>query len=133
MENAREPLPQVGNLPLVAVSLDWQDAATVEPLHVNQLMAQMGIPAPNGVPDGIYITLGRVLPPLAGGPDAESQRKALESLEGSTVKVGVQGRFHISRDLVDSLIQVLQNMADQYDATVQRSGGNWQDRAREQK
>lgn len=132
MENAREQLPQVGNLPLVAVTLDWQDAAAVEPLHVNQLMAQIGVPAPNGVPDGIYITLGRVLPPLAGGPDEESQRKALESLQGSTVKVGIQGRFHISRAQVDSFIQVLQDMADRYDATVQRSGENWQGKSREQ-
>lgn len=133
MENAREQPPQVGDLPLVAVTLDWQDAATVEPLHVNQLMAQIGVPAPNGVPDGIYITLGRVLPPWAGGPDPESQRKALESLQGSTVKVGVQGRFHISRDLVDSFIRVLQNMADQYDAAVQRSDGNWPGKTREQR
>lgn len=122
-------------MPLVAVSLDWKDAAAVEPLHVNQLMAQMGVPAPNGVPDGIYVTLGRVLPlpPLAGGSDPQSQRNALETLQGSTVQVGIQGRFHISRDLVDSFIQVLQTMAGQYDAAVQRSEGNWQGNAREQR
>ena len=133
MENAREQIPEVGNLPLVAVTLDWQDAAEVEPLHVNQLMAQMGVPAPNGVPDGIYITLGRVLPPLAGGPDEESQRKALESLQGSTVKVGVQGRFHISRAHVDSFIRVLQEMADRYDAAVGQPEVNRPGRSREQR
>jgi len=135
VENAQDQRHQAGNLPQVAVDLDWQAAAAVEPLHVNQVMVQMGVPAPNGVPDGIYITLGRVLPPLVGGPDEESQRKALEQLQGSTVQVGVQGRFLVSRALLDSFIQVLQDMAAKYDATVPQSGVNrpWPGKAREQR
>lgn len=118
MENAREKAPQPEALPQIAVSLDWHSAADVEPLHVNQVMAQIGIPAPNGVPDGIYIALGRILPPVAGGPDEESQQKALADLQGSTMQVSVQGRFIMSRDLLESFIDVLTRAARQYDTAA---------------
>ena len=123
MEKARKRIPpQIADeIPQVTVTLDWSAAAAVEPQHINQVMAQIGVPAPDGVPDGIYVTLGNVLPPAVGGTDEESQRHALETLQGSTVPVAVPGRFHMSRGVLNAIIDVLQATAAQYDAAVRQA------------
>lgn len=101
----------------VAVTLDWSDADGVDARHVNQVIAQLGVPAPDGAPDGIYIALGSLLPPVVLGDD-EERRRALDRLQGTPVKVTVHGRFHMSRGLLEALIQLLQTTATQYDAAV---------------
>ncbi len=123
MENARKTVPpQVAeSIPQVTVTLDWGAAAAAEPRHVNQLMAQIGVPTPDGVPDGIYVTLGNVLPPPVGGTDEESRRRAAEALQGSTVAVSVHGRFHMSRAVLGVVIDVLQGAAAQYDAVSRQA------------
>jgi hypothetical protein len=108
-------------VPQVAVVVDWSAADDVEPRHVNQIMAQLGVPAPDGVPDGIYVALGSILPPVVSGSDDESRLKAVHDLQGSTIKVGVQGRFHMSRGVLEALINVLQATAAQYDAATRYS------------
>lgn len=114
--------PQVtGSPPQVTVSLDWSDYGTERSEHVNQVMAQLGAPTPDGVPDGVYVVLGNVLPPVvAAGPDIEVQRR-LADLQGTIVKVDIAGRFHMSRGLLDAIIQVLQSTAAQYDAAVRQA------------
>ncbi len=121
MENASEVVPpQVTGLPpQVTVSLDWSGYAAERPEHVNQVMAQLGAPTPDGIPDGVYVGLGNALPPIVvSGPDPGMVEKQLAELQGSIVKVDVAGRFHMSRGLLDAVIQVLQNAAAQYDAAV---------------
>ncbi len=103
----------------VAVRLDWSDAATVPAQHVNQLLGQVGPPLPNGIPDGLYFAFGSVAPPLIPPPEDEDERRAaIEALRAGLSKVTVHGRFHMSRDLLDDLIRVLQFTASQYDTVV---------------
>jgi len=108
----------------IAVKLDWSDIAAMEARHVNQALAQLGPPTPDGVPDGIYVGLGAVLPPMFPGAeqaDDESRRRTLESLQADPVKVAAHGRFHMSRGLVEALIQILTATAAQYDAAVEQA------------
>jgi hypothetical protein len=123
VENAREAVPPqvTGPPPVVTVNVDWTPAAAVQPQHVNQVMAQLGNPAPDGIPDGVYIGLGSVAPPIVGGPDAAAVQKQLAELQGSTAKVDVAGRFHMSRGLLDAVIEVLQTTAAHYDAAVRQA------------
>lgn len=93
--------------------------------HVNQALAQIGVPSTDGAPDGIYITLGSSEPPLIVG-DEDERKQALEAL--GTIKITVHGRFHISRGQLDDLIRVLHTIAEQYDEVVDSLTGT-QDRA----
>jgi hypothetical protein len=124
VENMRDVVPpQVSGGPAnVSVTLDWSGADGVEGHHINQAMAQLGVPGPDGTPDGIYVALGSVLPPVVLGDD-EARREALESLRDSALKVAVQGRFHMSRGLLDALIRLLQTTAEQYDAAARQAEG----------
>jgi hypothetical protein len=108
--------PSNGPAPsLVQVPIDWSDVVTVPVHHVNQALAQIGGPAQDGVPDGIYLALGSTEPPLVVGSEEERLR-ALEKLQA--LKVSVHGRFHVSRSQLNDLIQVLETVAAQYDDIV---------------
>lgn len=121
MDNTREVAPpQVKVTPQqVSVVLDWSNADTVQPQHINQVMGQIGNPTPDGIPDGVYVGLGSVPPPIILGRDEQAQRQAMESLQLSPVKITVHGRFHMSRGMLDAIIHVLQTTAAQYDAAVE--------------
>lgn len=108
--------------PHLQVRVDWSDAAAVEPRHVNQIAAQLGNPTPDGVPDGVYLIFGNVSPPVV--LDDDDRRRLIESLEGGAIKVTVQGRFHMSRGLLDALIRALRTTAEQYDAAVHLAEAN---------
>lgn len=101
----------------VMIGLDWSEAEQAPALHVNQVLAQVGPPSSNGVPDGIYIALGSVSPPVIPA-DKERHQARVAQLAGGVLKVAVQARVQMSRDALGDLIQVLQTTADQYDATV---------------
>jgi hypothetical protein len=119
VENMSEVVPPKvgGGPPQVAVRLDWSDAAAVEPQHIDQLIVQLGLPTVDGIPDGIYVSVGTVPPPLVVVTDEESLRQATETLQGG-LKVHVHGRFHMSRGLLGAIIKALQTTADQYDAAA---------------
>jgi hypothetical protein len=103
----------------ITVRLDWSEAATAPAQHVNQLLGQIGPPMANGIPDGVYLTFGSVAPPVIPPPDDEAGRRAaIEALRTGLSKVSVHGRLHMSRDLLDDLIRVLQVTASQYDTAV---------------
>jgi hypothetical protein len=102
----------------VTVRLDWRDVKVTPSQHVNQALGQLGPPT-NGIPDGIYLTFGRVEPEIV--LDAESQAKVIEELKESGAKVGVLGRFHLTRQLADEVIRVLQETSAQYDAAVRNT------------
>ena len=99
---------------------DWSATADVTVQHVNQALAQIGLPSQDGVPDGIYLSLGSSEPPLVFGSEEERQQ-ALETL--GTIKITVHGRFHISRGRLNDLIRVLQTTAEQYDRIVDSLAG----------
>lgn len=101
----------------VLIGLDWSEAEQAPALHVNQVLAQVGPPSSNGVPDGIYVALGSVSPPVI--PADEERREArVAQLEGGVLKVAVQARVQMSREALGDLIQVLQTTAEQYDTSV---------------
>jgi hypothetical protein len=101
----------------VTVRLDWSAAEDAPISHANQILTQVGPPLGNSIPDGAYITLGSVKPPVIPA-DESGRAERVQQLTGSTVPVTVYGRFHVSRAFIDDLIKVLQITADQYDAAV---------------
>jgi hypothetical protein len=105
----------------VQVPVDWSGLAEAPVHHVNQSLAQIGGPAQDGTPDGIYLALGSAEPPLVFGSDEERQR-ALEKLEA--LRISVHGRFHISRGQLKDLIEVLTAVATQYDGIVRNADGS---------
>jgi len=101
----------------VLVGLDWSEAEQAPALHVNQVLAQVGPPSSRGVPDGIYVALGSVSPPVI--PADEERREArVAQLADGVLKVTVQARVQMSREALGDLIQVLKTTADQYDTSV---------------
>ena len=107
----------------VLVGLDWSEAEQAPAQHVNQVLAQVGPPSSSGVPDGIYVALGSVSPPVI--PADEERREArVAALEGSVLKVAVHARVQLSREALQDLIQVLQKTADQYDASIRLAPGS---------
>jgi hypothetical protein len=105
-------------MPQTSVSLDWAEAAEMDPVHIGQALTQVGNPGSDGVPDGIYVTLGNV-PPVIVPPGSTPQQTA-ENLRGTAVPVRVSGRFHMNRAMVDKLIHNLQRAAEQYDTLTSR-------------
>lgn len=102
----------------VLVRLEWSEAEQTPASHVNQVLAQVGPPSSRGVPDGIYVALGSVSPPVIPADDDRREAR-LEELAGSVLKVAVHARIQLSREALQELIQVLQTTADQYDGSVE--------------
>ena len=101
----------------VSVRLDWSAAEACPAQHVNQVLVQLGPPSASGVPDGIYVAVGSISPPvIPADPEARAARVA--ELTASVVKVAVYGRVSMSRDVVNDLMRLLTLTADQYDAAV---------------
>jgi hypothetical protein len=104
----------------VLVRVDWSEAEACPVAHSNQILGQLGAPSARGVPDGIYLAFGNVPPPVVVG-DEEQRAARVAELQGSTVKVAVQARIQISREVLADVIRVLQTTADQYDAAIAAS------------
>jgi hypothetical protein len=102
---------------LVSVPLDWSDAESARAGHVNQALGQLGPPGSDGLPDGIYVSVGVVPPPLLIEGDP-ARSKLLEKYTTGGVKVNVVGQFHMSRAMLNDFIQMLQTTAINYDAAV---------------
>lgn len=79
-------------------------------------MAQVGNPGPDKVPDGIYVSLGNVAPPIT--PPGFTAEQAAEELKETTVAIHVHGRFHMSRAVAGKLMRDLQRVTEQYDAAA---------------
>jgi hypothetical protein len=107
----------------VLVRLDWSEVEETPAEHVNQVLAQVGPPSLKGVPDGIYVALGSVAPPVIP-PDEDRREARVAELVNSVLKVAVHARVHLSREALRDLIQVLQTTADQYDDSVRLSTGS---------
>jgi hypothetical protein len=110
-----EPVPQ-----LVGVRVDWSDIDACPTQHVNQVIVQLGN-AQAGIPDGIYIGLGNIPPPLVLAADEKERVEIITALAARAAKVSAHGRFHMSRGVLTAVIKALQTAADQYDEYVQRA------------
>jgi hypothetical protein len=102
----------------LAVTVDWSTADSVPIEHVNQFIGQPGPPTLSRTPDGIFLLLGSIPPPIIPG-DPEGQRRAIESLKNG-LPVTIHGRFHLSRERLNELIDVLQQTAANYDALAEQ-------------
>ncbi|MFF6887590.1 hypothetical protein ACFY9F_30895 [Streptomyces sp. NPDC012421] len=79
----------------------------------NQFIVTVGLPTSQGRPDEIYLAFGQVEPPMLTGSPAqmEEQLRTLGSLPVETL-----GRYVVSRDRLQELIDVLQRTAELYDS-----------------
>jgi uncharacterized protein (DUF1778 family) len=94
--------------PSVAFQIDWPVAADVSTQHVNQFTLSPGLPTNDGTPDGIYLELGHLAPPvIRPGTDPATMEKHLS--------VQMLGRFHFSKERLDELIASLQEVAQNYE------------------
>lgn len=73
------------------------------------------------MPDGIFIGLGSVAPPLILAANDRERAEIATALAAKPAKVSVHGRFHLSREALTAAIKALQTAADQYDQFVQRA------------
>lgn len=105
---------------LVQVQVSWANVATAQALHVNQALGQVGPPASDGLPDGVYITMGIVPPPPLIDSAPQDQAEMLERIKAEGLKVNILGQFHLSRQVLADLIGVLQSTAAKYDAAVEQ-------------
>lgn len=101
----------------VAMRLDWSEVEDTSTSHINQLLAQIGPPSSNGVPDGLYIAMGSASPPVVMGDEDERTARIAE-LAGSVLRVAVHARVHVSREFLGDVIRVLEKAAEQYDAAL---------------
>jgi hypothetical protein len=110
----------VGNVTpeLVKARLDWSAVENAHAPHATQAIAQVGSPGSDGMPDGIYLTMGSIPPPVLIDGEPEVQAKLIERLRAEGVKVNVLGQFHMSRQMLKDLIVILQQTAAKYDAAV---------------
>ncbi len=101
----------------VSVRLDWSAVEACPAQHVNQVLAQLGPPSESGIPDGVYVAVGSISPPVIPA-DPEGRAARVAELTAGAVKVAVYGRVTMSREVLDDLIRLLKMTADQYDAAV---------------
>jgi hypothetical protein len=102
---------------MVPVRLDWSATEACPAQHVNQVLVQVGPPSGSGIPDGVYVAVGSVCPPVIPA-DPEKRAARVAELTASALKVAVYGRVIMSREVLDDLIRLLKMTADQYDAAV---------------
>lgn len=107
----------------VLVRLDWSEVEQTSAQHVNQVLPQVGPPSLEGVPDGIYVALGSVSPPVIP-PDGDRREARVAELANSVLQVTVHARVQLSREALRDLIQVLQTTAEQYDDSVRLAAGS---------
>ncbi|MBG0815579.1 hypothetical protein [Planomonospora sp. ID82291] len=103
----------------LAVTAGWSAANGVPIQHVNQFVGQPGPPTLNRTPDDVFLLFGSVPPPFVPG-DPEGRRRAVEALKDG-LPVTVHARFHLSRERLEELIDVLQQTAANHDATVEQA------------
>lgn len=103
---------------VVQLPLDWSGLGAQPVQHVNQVLAQIGGPAQDGVPDGIYISFGSAEPPpVFGSP--EEREQALQAIPA--LKVTVYSRIHISRSHLRDVVRVLEEVERQYDTVAENA------------
>ena len=113
---------------LVKVRVDWSAVEDAPAQHVNQVLAQVGPPGTDRVPDGIFITMGSVSPPALLDDNIEARDELLEKLVTRGAKVNVVCQVHMSRQMLGDLITIRQTTAAKHDAaaeplSAQKGGG----------
>lgn len=94
---------------------------------LNQFVCQVGAPLRDGRPDGIYLLLGNVIPPFIVGNSPEEMQQFIDIAKAGGAKVQVHGRYVLSRERLDELIEALQQIANIYDSAVEAAAARVQD------
>ena len=98
--------------------VSWSAANEAPVAPVNQFAAVLGPPTKNGTPDGIFIILGNVVPPIIVSDTPELKQRSIEAVLQAGLQVDVYGRYHLSRNRLNDLIEALQAVANAYDASA---------------
>lgn len=93
---------------------DWSEAAEVDAQVATQFLVQIGMPA-NGRPDGVHLVVGNANPPVVVGDDEEARQEQWARY-GGRLPVKIYGRYFLSRARVEELRNVLNDLAEKYDA-----------------
>lgn len=107
----------------VQLHVSWSAASEVPVLPVNQFAAVLAPPTKNGPPDGVFIILGNTVPPIIVGDTPELKQRSIEAAVEAGLHVEVYGRYHLSRNRLNDLIEGLQAIADAYDASAKSGSG----------
>jgi hypothetical protein len=99
---------------VVAVPVRW-NLESVPTLFANQFVATLGPPTAGGVPDGIYLVLGAVAPPIIIGDTPEARKAYVQAAMRDGLTVEVHGRYVLSRERLDEVITALETIRDKYD------------------
>lgn len=102
------------NPEIVAVPVRW-NLEGVPTLFANQWLATLGPPTADGVPDGIYLVLGTVAPPIIIGDTPEARKAYVEAATRGGLTAEIHGRFFLTRGRLDEVITVLETVRDRYD------------------
>lgn len=101
----------------IQVPVHWPGLADLPTLYVNQFAATLGPPTVAGMPDGVYVLLGNVAPPVVLGTSAAAREASLrEAQDGINVKI--HGRYYLTRERLGELIDSLTTIADAYDKVI---------------
>ncbi|MEU6041110.1 hypothetical protein ABZ801_37540 [Actinomadura sp. NPDC047616] len=106
--------PESTTVDSVTVYVDWSNLASVPTRHINQFVAQVGPPTRDGSPDGIYLGLGHLAPPVIVSSDPEMRQREIEAAANGIAPEDM-GRFHLSKSHCEELVKVLQEALRQYD------------------
>jgi hypothetical protein len=101
---------------ITPIALEWVGVSALAPVHVNQMIARLGIPTANGAPDGIHLTFGFISPPVLFG-DEHTRAGQIAALNGR-LTVHAVAEYVISKERVSDLISVLQETLGNYERNV---------------
>ncbi|MDG4804611.1 hypothetical protein [Micromonospora sp. WMMD980] len=99
-----------------ALRVTWDSAGELPVVVANQFAVTLGLPSKRGNPDGIYLLVGHLAPPTVVG-SAEDIR-AFATSAGGKIDVSVHGKYLITRDRLQELVDTLASMAEKYDQAV---------------
>ncbi|MCT2282201.1 hypothetical protein M3G91_31835 [Micromonospora chalcea] len=99
-----------------SLRVTWDSAGSLPVVAANQFAVTLGLPSTSGRPDGIYLLVGHLAPPTIVGSAQEVREFAATS--GGKINVAVHGRYLITRDRLQELLDTLTSMAERYDQAV---------------
>jgi hypothetical protein len=105
------------SMQVLRIALDWSGIETARAEHVNQALGQVGPQGTDGLPDGVYLTMGSAPPPPIIDGDLGNS-KLIDKYKANGIKVNINGQFHMTRAMLGDLIKTLQVTADKYDEAV---------------
>ncbi len=99
---------------VVAVPVRW-NLEGVPTLFANQFVATRGPPTTDGVPDGIYLVLGTVAPPIIIGETPEARKAYVEAATRGGLTAEIHGRYFLTRGRLDEVITALETIREKFD------------------